>query len=331
MKRLVSLVVPMYDESKMVELFFEKIIECISSLENKYRFEILIINDGSTDDTFALLTKIYDELDNVSLVNLSRNFGHEGALAAGLSKALGEAIIVMDADLQDPVEIIAKLLDKWQEGYDVVNAKRSDRRSDSYFKRKTAALFYRTIRKFSGKIDIPENVGNYRLISRKVLDEINRLPEKNRVFRVLVPYAGYKTTSVEFVRAKRPLGETHYNLKSMMSLAGSGMASATTAPLKWTITIGAITLIFGLIGLIVVVTLAILKFIFPDINQLINFEPGWASIIATILFIGGVQLLFLGVIGSYIGQMFNEVKNRPAFIIDEYLPLRSLEKSEVKQ
>ena len=204
----------MYNEEEMADRFFCTVNKIISEIKS-YKFEIIAINDGSTDKTLSILKNNREKQLNIGIINFSRNFGHESALTAGLESANGDAIIVMDADLQDPPEIIPNMIDEWEKGFDVVNAKRSSRKEDSLLKRWTAKKFYSTVNKLSGKVKIPENVGNYRLLDRKIVDEVNSLPERNRVFRILIPYLGYKTTEIEFERPKRAAGTTHYNWKSM--------------------------------------------------------------------------------------------------------------------
>ena len=204
----ISLVVPMYNEEEMIPLFFEKMNEVLSQIKN-YKFEYVLVNDGSRDDTLKMLKEQKKVQNNIKIVSFSRNFGHEAAVCAGFQNADGDAVIVMDADLQDPPEIISKMIEKYEEGYKVVNGKRVDRKKDSFLKRTTASMFYKVIKKLSGKIKVPENVGNYRLLDKEVVDHLNALPEKNRVFRVQVPYIGFKTCEVEFVRPERPKGETN--------------------------------------------------------------------------------------------------------------------------
>lgn len=306
----ISIVVPMYNESEVVEIFFEVINKVLESINN-YQFEIIPVNDGSKDDTLHKLLKISEKQNNIKIVNLSRNFGHESALAAGLSVSKGDATIIMDADLQDPPELIAELISKWEEGYKVVNAKRGNREKDTFMKRFTAEQFYTVINMFNEKVKVPKNVGNYRLLDKEVLDKINDLPEKNRVFRVLVPFVGYKTTEIDFVRPERAAGTTHYNYKSMIRLAIDSITSTTTVPLKIATKFGIISSIIGFITIIIVV---IRKLINPE-----QIADGWTTLISVILLIGGIQILFLGVLGEYIGRIFIETKDRPVYIIDEVI------------
>jgi len=304
MKR-VDLVTCAYNEEAVIDLFISTVLAIADAIPD-YDFRLIIVNDGSKDNTLAKLLVARDKDDRIDIVDLSRNFGHEAALAAGLRASAADAVIVMDADLQDPPELIASLLTKWEEGFDVVNAKRASRKEDSFLKRWTAQRFYRTINSLSGKIKIPENVGNFRLISRRVLDILNALPERNRVFRVLVPFLGFPTTEVPYARPQRPAGYTHYNWSSMVRLAVDGITSATIIPLKFAINLGVIVAGAGFLYLIWVIVEALV---------LRNTVSGWPSTMAAILFIGGVQLVFLGVIGEYIGRIFLEVKNRPDHVV----------------
>lgn len=315
-KKRVSIVAPMYNESESVHYFFDSIEKEIAKA-SAYTFEIIIVNDGSKDDTIDKLYEIQKNNPKLGIVDFSRNFGHESAVAAGFEYATGDAVIIMDADLQDPPELIHELLRKWEEGYLVVNAKRGNRDKDPMLKRFTAAQFYNVINMFNEKVKIPKNVGNYRLMDRVVVDEINALPEKNRVFRVLVPFVGYKTGEVEFVRPERVAGETHYNWKSMFKLAMDSITSATTVPLKLATRLGMFS---ALVGFFAIIYTVLSKFLWQT-------SAGWASIMAALLFMGGVQLMFLGVIGEYIGRIFLEVKDRPVYIVHRFAKPQNAEQN----
>lgn len=308
MKKLISIVVPMYNEHEMVDLFFEKINEVIAT-NNNYRFEIVVVNDGSKDDTLELLKNHQKQQNNISLVSLSRNFGHEPAVAAGLSKAKGDAIIVMDCDMQDPPEVITAMLEKFEEGYDVVNGRRASRKEDSLMKRLTAQEFYKICDKMSGKIRVPQNVGHFRLISRRVADEVIKLSENNRVFRIQVPYVGFKTTDVPFNRAVRAQGKTKYNYKSMTKLAVDAFASSTvqplTWPLKWGVVIGVLTVLSFIVQLIV------------NLISTNNYVFLWTFI--NVIFLAlAIMLVALGIVSLYLSRMYLDTQDRPFFIIDEY-------------
>ena len=303
----IDLVVPAYNEEAVIGLFFDKVLAVIDGIKN-YEFNVIMVNDGSRDQTLNLLLAARTRDPRIEVVDLSRNFGHEAALAAGLQCASGDAVIVMDADLQDPPELMAEMLAEWEKGFDVVNARRSSRKEDSFLKRWTAKQFYRTINSLAGKVRIPENVGNYRLISARVVTLLNALPEKNRVFRVLIPYLGFATTEVQFVRPKRPAGLTHYNYTSMIRLAIDGITSATIIPLKFAVNVGFVIAAAGFFYMLYIIIQAIVA---RDAVQ------GWPSTMSIILFLGGIQLVFLGVIGEYIGRIFLEIKARPDHVIRE--------------
>lgn len=312
----ISLVVPMYNEEEMIPLFFEKMNSVLSLIGN-YKFEYVLVNDGSKDRTLELLKEQKKVQKNIKIVSFSRNFGHEAAVCAGFANADGDAVIVMDADLQDPPEIIELMLEKYEQGYKVVNGKRVDRKKDSFLKRTTAAMFYKVIKKLSGKIKVPENVGNYRLLDKEVVDHLNALPEKNRVFRVQVPYLGFKTCEVEFVRPERPKGETHYNYKSMFKLAIDSITSSSVAPLIWPSLFGiagccGFGLLFVIDLILYIVQLCNISFI-PQVDTL-------GILILISVFLGvSIILVFLGMIGIYLSKITTESQDRPVYIIEELI------------
>jgi len=314
----IDLVVPAYNEEAVIGLFFDRVLAVIDGIKD-YSFNVIMVNDGSRDQTLKLLLAARARDPRIEVVDLSRNFGHEAALAAGLHCTTGDAVIVLDADLQDPPELIGEMLAEWEKGFDVVNARRSSRKEDSFLKRWTAKQFYRTINSLAGKVRIPENVGNYRLISARVVNLLNALPEKNRVFRVLIPYLGFATTEVQFIRPKRPAGLTHYNYSSMFRLAIDGITSATIIPLKFAINVGFVIAGAGFFYMIYIIVAAIVA---RDAVQ------GWPSTMSIILFLGGIQLVFLGVIGEYIGRIFLEIKARPDHVIRERHSSASADKAQ---
>lgn len=312
----ISLVVPMYNEKEMIPLFFEKMNEVIASIEN-YRFEYVLVNDGSKDNTLELLKAQRTKQKNIKIVSFSRNFGHEAAVCAGFNNADGDAVIVMDADLQDPPEVIKEMLKKYEEGYKVVNAKRVNRKKDSFLKRTTASMFYKVINKLSGKINVPENVGNYRLLDKEVVDHLNALPEKNRVFRVQVPYLGFKTCEVEFVRPERPKGETHYNYKSMFRLAIDSITSSSVAPLKWPLLFGIVGC--GLFGVLFIVDLVLYIIQLTDYTFIPRVDTLGLLILISIFLGVSILLGFMGLIGLYISKLTSESQDRPVYIIEEII------------
>lgn len=312
--KLISIIVPMYNEEAVVDFFFEGISKVLATLETDYQFEIIAVNDGSKDKTLELLYNVQAKDNRVRVVNLSRNFGHESAVAAGLSVARGDAAIPMDADLQDPPELIKPMLELFEQGYDVVNARRASRKEDTWIKRYTAEKFYKVIDKLAGKVKVPQNVGHYRLISRRVLLEVLKLTENNRVFRVQVPYIGYKTAEVAFVRPKREHGKTHYNFRSMFDLAFNAIISTTIKPLYWPLKFSVVFM--GLTGLSALTQLVmfIINIVNPAILAMIN-HPMWL-IINVMLVSFSIVILFLGLIAIYAGKTFIESQHRPFFIIE---------------
>jgi dolichol-phosphate mannosyltransferase len=307
----ISIVVPMYNEEKVIPLFFAEINRVLSTLP-QYQFELVVVNDGSKDQTLSLLKAQQAKQSNLIIVNLSRNFGHEPAVAAGIKTATGDAIIPMDADLQDPPILIAELLKKFEEGFEVVNAKRKGRHEDSFFKRFSAIKFYQFIAKLSGKIKIPQNVGHFRLISRRVADEVNRLSERNRVFRIEVPFVGFKTTEVLFDRPKRAAGETHYNLQSMMKLAVDAIASTTSVPLIWPVQVWIGVSVFFLLSVIAQFVAGIFLPLEPNIHLL------W--LVTNIIILMFVLLFFvLSILSLYLSRVFIETQNRPFYLIDQVI------------
>ena len=316
MSKLISIVVPMYNEHEMVDIFFTRIKKVISDNSN-YEFEVVAVNDGSKDNTLDLLKEHKKTCPFLSIVSLSRNFGHEPAVAAGLSKAKGDAVIVMDCDMQDPPEVITAMLAKFEEGYDVVNGRRASRKEDSFMKRFTAEKFYKICDNLSGKIKVPQNVGHFRLISRRVVDEVNRLSENNRVFRIQVPYVGYRTTEVPFVRAKREQGKSKYNYRSMTNLAIDAFASSTTKPLswplKWGIGIGLLTVLSFVIQLVLFILHKTSTLDFVSSNGF-----GLWLLINVIFLVTAIILVALGIIGLYMSRMYLDTQNRPFFIIEDY-------------
>ena len=298
----------MYNEEKVVDLFFSAIDRVLSTITT-YTFELVVVNDGSRDQTLQLLLAQQQQRPNLKIVNLSRNFGHEPAVAAGIKTATGDAIIPMDADLQDPPELISELLAQFEQGFDVVNAKRKTRHEDTFLKRFTAIQFYRFIARLSGKVKIPHNVGHYRLISRRVADEVIRLSERNRVFRIEVPFVGFKTTEVLFDRPKRIAGQTHYNFKSMVKLAIDSITSTTSVPLIWPTYVAIFWEVIVGLSIIAQVVLFFLIQLDPIVHII------W--LVGNVIGIAFILLFYvLAIMSLYISRVFIETQNRPFFVID---------------
>lgn len=301
-----SLIVPMYNEGEVVDRFFEAIEPVLEGGEGcAPNYEIVCVNDGSRDDTLLRLLAHCQRNPRIVVVDLSRNFGKEPAMTAGLHHVRGQAVIPLDADLQDPPELIPQMLELWREGYEVVNAKRVDRSSDSLTKRTTSGWFYR-LYNYLADVNIPENVGDFRLMDRRVVDVLNRLPERSRFMKGLFNWVGFRATTVEYERPERVAGQTKFNYWKLWNLALEGITSFSTTPLRvWTY-VGAMVALaaFCYMGLLIVRTLAY----GVDV-------PGYASIMVAVLFLGGIQLITLGILGEYIGRIFKEVKGRPVYVV----------------
>lgn len=304
MKKLVSYIFPIYNESGNIPLLYKTMDELLQA-NSGYDYELIFINDGSRDDSLELLTNLHKTDDRITVINFSRNFGHQIAVTAGIDYARGDAVIIMDGDMQDPPKVSFELIKKWEEGYDVVYAQRRSRK-DTLFKRLTANLYYRTLQKLA-EIDIPRNTGDFRLIDRRVADEIKRFREHSRFLRGMVSYVGFKQTAVAFDREERHAGETGYPLKKMLHFAADGVIGFSSAPLRLISRVGYLTAFLSLLGIIYAL---FIKFLFPEVAI-----PGWTFIVIAVFFVGGVQMAMLGVVGSYIGRIYTEVQNRPLYTV----------------
>ncbi|MDR0581160.1 MAG: glycosyltransferase family 2 protein [Holosporaceae bacterium] len=302
-----SIIVPFYNESESVDTFFETILPLLR--RTKLSFEILCINDGSRDNTLDLLKNFQKKHRQIKILDFSRNFGKDAAITAGLDFAAGKCVIPMDCDLQDPPELILDMIKKWKDGFDVVLAKRVDRSEDSVAKRVTAKLFYKICNLLSD-LELPENVGDFRLMDRKVTDALKTFPERQRFFKGLFAFVGYKTAIVEYKRPERRKGKTKWSYWKLWNYAIDGITSFSMFPLK-------ISTYFGLLITLLAFARGVWIFfrtIFLGIDM-----PGYASLMTTMLFLGGVQLMSLGVIGEYIGRIYIESKKRPIYIIKEII------------
>lgn len=299
----ISLVVPVFNEESTVELFYQAVRS--HAALGAFQIDILFINDGSTDGTAKIIEALISRDPQVGLVNFSRNFGKEPALFAGLQFSTGDAVVPMDVDLQDPIDVLPLLIKKWREGADVVLAKRVDRSSDNFLKRKTAAFFYRVHNTIS-EPKIEENVGDFRLMSRRVVDAILQMPERKLFMKGILSWVGFPTEIVEYSRAPRVAGSSKFNSWKLWNLALDGITSFSSVPLRiWTY-LGFMVAAFSLTYAIWMV-----------VDKLIwgNSVPGYPSLMAAILFLGGVQLMGIGVLGEYIGRIYTESKNRPRYIV----------------
>lgn len=306
MKKL-SIVIPMYCEEDVVNECYSRISSVCRSLEN-YEYELIFVDDGSADKTLSILEELATNDKNVKVVSFSRNFGHQCAVTAGLKYATGDAIVIIDSDLQDPPELIPEMLKFWEEGNKVIYGKRKKREGESRFKLLSATMFYKTLNALSD-VDIPKDTGDFRLVDREVVNTINSLPEHNKFLRGLFSWVGYKQYAFEYERKERFAGKTKYPLKKMLKLAGDGIVSFSTKPLK---ILGSLGLISILISFIILIY-ALLSFVL-DWN---NITAGWTSLMVAITFFAGVQLLSIWMISEYIGRIYDETKQRPQYIIEK--------------
>jgi glycosyltransferase involved in cell wall biosynthesis len=300
-----SLVVPAYNEEGVVDELVTRLGELMDALDGDA--EAIIVDDGSRDRTYELLYAAAQNDTRFKLVKLSRNFGHQIALTAGVDVAAGDAVIVLDADLQDPPEVVLELAARWREGYDVVYAVRQERDGETRFKRATAAWFYRGFNRIS-EVEVPLDVGDFRLVDRRALDVFNQMRESSRFVRGMFSWIGLNQTGVEYHRAERFAGETKYPLRKMLRFAATGVTSFSEAPLRLALNLGFFVSFIGF----VVGAFAV----FAKITGVFT-VPGWSSIVVVVTLIGGVQLIVLGVIGVYIGDIHAEVKRRPLYIVSE--------------
>jgi len=298
-----SLVVPMYNEAAALDVFFRRAVPVLEQVSG--RFEIVFVDDGSRDPTLDLLRAWHRRDARIKVVALSRNFGKELALTAGLDFARGAAVIPIDADLQDPPEVIADLVARWREGYDVVLARRADRQSDTPAKRATARLFYRLINLLS-EIEIPADVGDFRLMDRRVVEALGRMPERMRFMKGLFAWPGYRQTVIEYRRAPRSAGGTKWSYWKLWNLALGGIVSFSTVPLRIWSYIGASTAAFAILYM----TYVVLRTLVAGVDV-----PGYASLLALLLFFNGLNMIGLGILGEYLGRVFVEVKQRPLYLV----------------
>lgn len=301
-----SVVVPVFNEEQVVLESYKRLKQVMDSTGESY--EIIFVNDGSRDKTVFIISQICEKDKNIKLISFSRNFGHQVAITAGMNHSSGKAVVVIDADLQDPPEVIPEMLEKWKEGYDVVYGKRVKRHGESFFKKLTAKMFYRLLKKMTD-VDIPVDTGDFRLIDRKVCDALKQINEKNRYVRGLISWLGFKQTGVEFVRDKRFAGETKYPLKKMLKFAFDAITSFSYKPLKLASYAGMLLSLCSFLYLMIV----IIQALFTNSTQ-----PGWASAMAVSLFFNGIVLVILGIIGEYIGRIYDEAKGRPLYVVRDF-------------
>jgi len=306
-KELLSVIVPCFNEEEVIEETYKRLTNVLK--ENHINYEILFINDGSIDKTLEILTNIAKNDPKIKIISFSRNFGHQSAVSAGIHHCKGDYAVIIDADLQDPPEVIPELLSlAKKEQANVVYGVRKKRKGETFFKRFTAWAFYKIINLLSD-VPLPENTGDFRLIDKKVIDAFNQLPEKNKYIRGLISWIGFKQIPYYYVREPRFAGETKYPLSKMIKFATTALLYFTRKPLKLATTMGFMSIVVGLL-----LTIYVFLSLFLKPQQTVS---GWASTIIIIIFFGGVQLLTIGVMGEYIGSIFDEIKNRPMYIIDK--------------
>ena len=306
-KRLISIVVPVFNESEVIAAFYARMKKVVDSL-NSILYEIIFIDDGSKDDSYDRIKQLAHADHNVKIIKFSRNFGHQIAITAGIDIAKGDAVVVIDSDLQDPPEVIKEFINKWLEGYDVVYGVREKREGESKMKLFTASIFYRILKVLT-KVDIPVDTGDFRLMSRRAVSRLRELREHDRFIRGLVSWIGFKQDAVYYHRHERYAGETKYPYRKMIKFAFDGVISFSQKPLKIALNVGFLAIV---VGILMVIYVFLGKLFFPHITV-----PGWASILIAVVFFGGVQLFTIGIIGEYIGRIFDETKNRPLYIVED--------------
>lgn len=309
MKKLISVIVPAYNEEAVIDLFHQQMSKVFDKLVN-YRCEMTFVDDGSTDQTRQAIERLCLLDERVCGISLSRNFGKEAAMTAGLDMAQGDAVAIFDVDLQDPPELLLQFVEKWEAGFDVVYARRTHRDGESYIKKVTAAAFYQLMRKIS-KVSIPADTGDCRLMSRRVVQSLGRLREHHRFMKGLFAWVGYPAVAVDYRREPRAAGTTKFNYWKLWNFALEGITSFTIAPLKFATYVG--TLIAG-ISFSMGIWIILKTLVWGDAVR------GYPTLIVTVLFLGGIQLFFIGILGEYIGRIFGETKNRPLYLVADYRP-----------
>lgn len=314
-KKLVTILVPAYNEQEVLHMLYDRLKKLMDENTN-YDFEILFVNDGSKDDSLKIMQELREKDKRVCYLNLSRNYGKETGMIAGLDYSRGDAVIIIDADLQDPPELIPEMLKYWEEGYDDVYAKRRSRKGESWLKKFTSTMYYRVLQAFT-KIQIQKDTGDFRLLDRRCVEALKSMRESQRYTKGLFSWIGYNKKEILYDRDPRAAGKTKWNYKKLVDLSIDGITSFTTSPLRWSAIIGVLVSIIGFIYMIYI----IIKTIVSGVDV-----PGYASTMVVILFLGGIQLIFLGVIGEYLGRAFYETKGRPLYFIDRYNEIKETNK-----
>lgn len=314
---VISVVAPVYNEAPTLPLFCERVIAALEPMGEP--FEVVLINDGSRDNSLEVMRELHAADERIKAVNFSRNFGHQVAITAGIDYARGNAVVVIDSDLQDPPEVIPELVAKWREGYGIVFAQRSEREGETWFKKATASFFYRLIRRITN-VNIPVDTGDFRLMDRKVVDALTQMREHHRFMRGLSVWVGFKQTGVEYRRAPRHAGETKYPISKMVRFALDGITSFSYLPLQLATYFGFFVAMISMFALVAVIILRLS-------GSQASFY-GQASTLVSVLFLGGIQLIFLGIIGEYLGRIYDEVKRRPLYIVSDVLGLDEQQEQE---
>ncbi len=303
----ISIVLPIYNEEAVIATSYARIKKVMEELEN-YDYEIIGVNDGSKDKTLEILEEITKKDEKLKILSFARNFGHQVAVTAGLRYTTGEAVIIIDADLQDPPELLPEMIQLWEQGNDVIYGQRKMRKGESAFKLLTAKMFYKTLNNLSD-VEIPKDTGDFRLVDRKVVDVVNSLPEHNKFLRGLFSWVGFKQKAYLYDRQERYAGKTKYPFKKMWKLATDGIISFSTKPLKLVGGLGFLTILLS-IGILIY---SVVSYVF----KLNNLTPGWTSIMVAITLFSGVQLLSIWIISEYVARIYDETRNRPEYIVDK--------------
>lgn len=302
----ISILVPCHNEQENIEKLYDALVESIAKI-NGYQWEIVFVDDGSFDDTLSRIKQLRERDERVCFISLSRNFGKENAMLAGFDHITGDAVIIMDADLQHPPHLMAEMITEWESGYDDVYAERLNRGKESWLRRKLSMLYYRLLQRMA-KVDVLPNVGDFRLLDRKCIDSLKKLRETQRYTKGLYCWIGFKKKKISFQQADREKGKSSFSYHRLFNLAIEGITSYTTAPLRISTVVG-----------IVVSLVAFIYMCYVLVKTILYGEPvqGYPTLVILILFLGGVQLLSLGIIGEYLGRVFHETKNRPVYLISE--------------
>jgi len=307
-KQSLSIVIPCYNEQEVLDETLKR-LTAFCEATSDLAIELIFVDDGSTDATRQRLIHHTHQDSRAKVICFARNFGHQVAVTAGVDAARGDAVVLIDADLQDPPEVIHDMVALWRQGYDVVYGTRTERPGESAFKRATARVFYRLLNRLSD-IPIPLDTGDFRLMSRSVVDTLRAMPEKDRFVRGMVSWVGFKQIALPYSRAERFAGESKYPLRKMLRFATDGILSFSTKPLQLSVGLGMVCAIFALIGIVYALAMRLFTNIWVE---------GWTAMMIAVLFMGGVQLICVGILGEYVGRIYNEIKRRPLYIVDEYV------------